>query len=894
MDSLVQDLRYAVRNLRSRPAFAAVAILTLALGVGLNTSVFTTVDAALLRSLPYAEPERLVHLWQVQDNQERQRFPFAWQTLRELQAAPGVFASVAGYFAFSTAWTGRPEAEELPALFVSANFLDVLGVRPALGRAFLPGEDVLGGPRAVILTDAFWRSRLGADPDILGKTLSFSGEPHTVVGILAPSFPFAPGRDARVVIAVQPTGDQANRRGLNWIRPIARLRDGVALDEARKFLATFEDGVRQRFPVELGGVLSDVAPLRDELVGRVEPVLVLLFVCVSLVLLVACVNVANLLLARAASQQKEMSVRIALGAGRGRLVRQLLTESILLSVAGGLLGLITAKLSLPLLLAGIPGRDRAGMPFLEGLEVDGRVLGYGLAIVLLTTVLFGLLPALRASRPDVHTSLKEAAGPGRVGPLRHTLRDLLVGVEVALAVMLLGSAGLMGKSLIRILSTDPGFRPRGLLGVELSMPDQRLQDPAAIGILKDQVQSAIEAIPGVSTVARINRLPGTGSGGTQSWVRTDRPPPTGPEPDATFREVSSGYFRTLGMALLGGRDFGPEDTSRSTPVVIINRALQRRFFPGEDALGKTIRPVYSKTGAALTIVGIVADQTLGGLDEAPPAVLYYPDTQSVSQRFAVVVRTERPAIGPELRQAVRDAAPFLIVGPARGLGQVLDEAPTMFLRRYPVFLLGVFAAVALLLACVGIFGVVSFGVAQRTREFGIPHGDGGHPPGHRPAGPRPEQRPGGGRSGGRPGRRGGPGHGLPGPALRSGQFRPCGAAGGCRCPGSRGSGQRAAAGAPGVPGRSGSGAPLSLRPTAMPQRPPFIVSSAEVAKTRHRYPRQHRGHGALPRHRAGGRLDEGGDPPRPGAPRHAHLLPPRRVRGGGVRLRHRGRGRRLD
>jgi putative ABC transport system permease protein len=719
MGPFLQDLRYALRSFGSRPGFAAVAVLTLAIGIGLNASVFTVVDAALLRALPYAEPDRLVHLWQVEENQERTRFSFAWQTLRELQAEPGAFASVAGYAVTSVAWTGRPEAEELPALRVTSNFFDVLGVRPALGRAFLPGEDELGGPRAVVLTDAFWRARLGGDPTIVGKTLSFGGEPTTVVGILGPGFPFAPARDARVFIAAQPAGDEATRRSLNWIRPIARLRDGVTVKEARRFLATFEDALRVRFPGPLGGVLTDVALLRDELVGRVEPVLVLLFVCVTLVLLVACVNVANLLLVRGTARQKEISVRVALGAGRGRLVRQLLTESLLLSIAGGALGLLAARLSLPLLLAGIPVRDRAGMPFLEQLEVDSRVLGYGVAIVVLTTVLFGLLPAVRASRPDVHGALKDATPAERPSGMRHGVRDLLVCLEVALAVMLLGSAGLMGKSLVRVLSTDPGFRPEGVVGIELSPTDQHLAGPAEMVAARAQVRRQLEAIPGVSGVATVSRLPGTGSQGAQSFVRLDRSPPQGAEPIATAREVSSGYFRTLGVALLGGRDFGPEDTPISMPVVIVNRALQRRYFPGEDTIGKTIRPVYSKSGAALTIIGVVADQTLGGLDEEPPAILYYPDTQAMSPRYSLVIRSDRRGIGPELRQAVRDAAPSLVVGPARLLDGLLQEAPTMFLRRYPVFLLGVFAAVALLLAGIGIFGVVSFGVAQRTREFGI-------------------------------------------------------------------------------------------------------------------------------------------------------------------------------
>ncbi len=392
----------------------------------------------------------------------------------------------------------------------------------------------------------------------------------------------------------------------------------------------------------------------------------------------------------------------------------------MLATLGGLFGLLAARLSLPLLLAGIPARERATMPFLENLGVDVRVLLYGGGLILLTTLLFGLLPALRASRPNLHDALKDGTGsPAQPGTVRHGLQGALVAVEVALAVMLLGSAGLMGKSLLRVLSADPGYRPEGALGTTVFLPDARVEHEEAAVALQEQIRTAVAAVPGVSSVTRVSLLPGTGNGNTLRFVREDRPPPTGAPPEVAFREVGPDYFRVLGVPLLGGRTFGPEDTHGSLPVAIVNRTLQRRYFPGEDAVGKRIRPTYAPDAPVLTIVGVVGDQTFGALDEAPPALMYISDVQSPSNPFALVIRVPRPGVEAEVRRAILAAAPDATLLPIRPLTQVLADAPSMFLRRYPVFLLSVFAGFALLLAGVGIFGVVSYGVVQRTREFGI-------------------------------------------------------------------------------------------------------------------------------------------------------------------------------
>jgi len=719
MGTFLQDLRDAGRHLRTRPGFAAVVVLTLSMGIGLNAAVFTAVDAALLRALPYAEPDRLVHLWSTHESHDQPRFELAWPTLRELQEDRSLFAAVGGYNGSPLIWNDGTERSRLPALRVTANFFDVLGVRPQLGRTFLPGEDVNGGPRSVVLTDAFWRTRMGADPGVLGRTLVLDEQPHTIVGVLPPSFPFAPGADARVAVAVQPRDDMERRRSLHWINGIARLRDGTTLLHTRERTVAYAAALRERFPDQMQGGSMDVVPLRDVLVGKVEPVLMLLFACVTLVLLVACANVANLLLARARTREQEMAVRAALGAGRGRLLRQLLTESLVLAVLGGLFGLLAARLSLPLLLAGIPSREQAGMPFLEHLDVDGRVLLYGGALILLTTVLFGLLPALRASRPDLHDVLKESGSVGRADHARHGLRGVLVAVEGALAVMLLGSAGLMGKSLLRVLATDPGYRPEGALGVSVVAPDSAVEKDEAAIALQARMLEAVEAIPGVSGASRVSRLPGTGNGNTQRFLIEGRPAPSGAQPEAAYRVVGPNYFRVLGIPVLAGRAPGSEDTPRSIPVVVVNRTFQRRFFPGEDVIGKRIRPTYSPQAPVLTIVGLVGDQTFGALDQGAPAIIYYADGQFPENPVSFVLRSNRKGVESDVRRALLGVLPEATVLPVRSLTEVLEQAPSMFLRRYPVFLLGVFAGFALLLAAVGIFGVVSYGVVERTREFGV-------------------------------------------------------------------------------------------------------------------------------------------------------------------------------
>ena len=718
MEAFLQDLRYAFRSLRGRPAFAAMAVLTLSVGIGLNAAVFTAVDAALLRSLPYAEPERLVHLWQTHPGVDHGRFEASWPTFREWQDDHAVFSSVAGYNLGSGTWDNGSELELLQTLRVSANFLRVLGVTPVLGRDFAAGEDDAASPPLALVSHGFWRTRLGSNPDVLGTTLRIDGQPTTVVGVLPPDFTWSPAGDAKIILVLRPTEGFLARRNLFWIQPVARMRDGVSLEQARARMAQVASALEQRFPEAQKATRVEVVPLREELLGAVRPTLILLFACVGLVLLVACVNVANLLLARATTREREMAVRGALGAGRQRLLQQLLTESLLLSAVGGGLGILLARLTLPLLLLGVPPEQRNRMPFLDHLVIDGRVLAYGLGLIAVTALLFGLLPALRGSRADLHAALKEGAAPG--GGFRgHALRDGLVMVEVALAVVLLGSAGLMAKSLDRILSVDPGFRPEGAVGAEVLLPDARSISDERARLLARQLTEAVGAIPGVHGVAAVNRLPGRGGGGTVRFLRTDQPVPDGVQPEATYRDVDGAYFPVLGLPLLGGRSFEAGDVPNSPMVAVVNRTLQRRFFPNEDPVGKQVKLTYKPDAPTLTIVGVVGDEQLDSLDEPSRAILYLSLNQDPSGQLGLVIRTARTDAGPDIRRVLRSVSPELTILPIRTLGSIYAQAPRMFVRSFPAFVLTVFAISALLLACVGIFGVVSYAVEERTHEFGI-------------------------------------------------------------------------------------------------------------------------------------------------------------------------------
>jgi putative ABC transport system permease protein len=722
---LLSRLRSVVRPLLARPAFSAVVVLTLALGIGLNTAIYTVLDAALIRTLPFRAPERLVRVDQIQLDHQGRNFGYSWPGLLELRERQDIFSGVAACNTQVLPVRLGDHTELVPGAAVTGNLLEVLGVHLLLGRDFRPEEEGPQSPPLAILAHAFWRDRLGADPGVVGRSIAIDGKPYTVVGVLSPEFRW-PGLEAvpgavhglpEVLVTIVPGGDEATRRNATWLGVVARLRDGVTLEQARARLEALAARLRSDFPVDQLHVGVQAVPLRDSQVGSVRPVLLVLWGAVVLLLVLTCANVANLLLARAVSREHEMAVRSALGATRGDLVRKLLGESFVLGLAGALLGWLLARAALPALTAGIPPAQRTTLPFLQDLRLDSAALLYSVALAVLTSVLFGVVPALRLSRSDLATTMKEA-GLRSGTPGRHRAMQLLVLVQVALAVVLLNGAGVFARSLTSVLAVDPGFRPEGVVVGTLSLPRRNLTGPETLAMM-DRVVASAAAVPSVSSVGVTTRLPGTTDTGRMGVRAAGTADPT---TFATSRIVTDGYFETLGVPLLRGRLLGPQDHAGTPPVAVVNETFVRLHFPGRDGLGERFQLTYKPDGETFTVVGVVRDERLGAIDSPPPEAFYIPWRQNAQADLSLALAVRSPrgaAVIPDLRRAVLAVDGDLALQSLQEMPAMLGDSPAVFGRRYPVWLLGVFASCATLLAAIGLFGVLSYVVSERTHELGI-------------------------------------------------------------------------------------------------------------------------------------------------------------------------------
>ncbi len=717
MNKLIQDVRYGIRTLLKRPGFAIIAVATLALGMGASTVIFTVVDAALLRGLPYRESSRLYHLWEKTPKQEFNKREFSYPDYQDYQQNT-VFEGLAAYTGGGAILSGMGEPERIAAPRSSANFFTVLGVDPFIGRTFQQGEDVPNGPRVTVLTYGFWQRKFGGDQGVLGKALTINGESYTVVGVLPPSFQFAL-RNSDLWIPYQPTQNQLTRRFMHSSNLIGRLKPGVTPEQAESEINVIASRIEQQYNDSHAGTTARVVPLQEEIVGTVRPILFVLLAAVAFVLLIACANVASLLLTRSLARQKEVAVRAALGASRWRVVRQLLTEALLLSLAGGAAGLVIAYWGLPALVATLPQSQLIAMPFLQSVQIDRGILGFSFALSMLTGIVFGLVPALQSSRLDLNEVLKEGGRQSSAGAGQR-LRSALVVGEIAMAVVLLVGAGLMMKSLLRLLQTNVGFNTENLLTMGIVLSPAKYTQPNQVPDFYGQLNERVRSLPGVVSAGTVDILPLNGGNTTRFYVDGDPIPAPGKETEANVRVINEHYFQTIGVPLLAGRTFDERDNNGAPTVVIIGKTIADRLFAGRDPVGRKLR-YPSVQVDPVTVVGVVGDVKITGLDEEIRPVLYYPSRQSGGFNANLVVRTsaDPTSLANAVRGEVRSLDPDAAILNVNTMEGMISQTPASFIRRFPALLIGIFAGVALLLASIGIYGVVSYSVSQQIHYIGI-------------------------------------------------------------------------------------------------------------------------------------------------------------------------------
>jgi predicted permease len=721
MRTLLKDVRYAARVLLRQPGFTLVAVVTLALGIGANTAIFTVIDAALLRSLPYKDPARLVHLWETKRSRDFEQREASYPDFQDWRGqSGGVFDGVAGYAQRQFTLVDGGEAIRTRGATVTSNFFDLLGVKTEAGRTFLEGEDAPGAQRTVVLSHGLWLRRFGGERGMAGRQVTLDGESYTVVGVLPAGFQFAKLGDVDMWTPLAPTPEVAARRYMHWLRVIARLRPGISLDTAQAQMMTVAERIEADDAASHAGVGIRVVPLQEEIVGPIRPVLLLLLGAVGFVLLIACTNVANLLLARSSARRKEMAIRAALGASRWRVVRQLLTESVLLSLAGGATGLVLALWGVDALVAAIPAAQLTQMPYLRSLSLNTEVLLFACALSLATGVLFGLMPAVAASRSDLQEAMKEG---GRNSGSRgsHRLRDVLVVAEVALALVLLVGAGLLLKSLAVMLRVDPGFDTQNLLTMRLALPPDRYNENAKAARYYEELLRRVSALPGVRGVTETSNLPLAGEGGTGTPQVVGRATGEGEMGESHLRTVSANYFDVMGIPVLKGRAFVERDKADAPGVLLVNKTFAERIFPGEDPLGRRVTFKWSAAEPPFEIVGVVGDEKVTSLDARTTPVIYFHEQQSPDSSVALIVRAgaDPAALAGTVRAELHTLDAEVPVFSVQTMEQVVAGSRATFMRRYPAYLTVVFACVALLLALVGIYGVISYAVTQRTHEIAI-------------------------------------------------------------------------------------------------------------------------------------------------------------------------------
>ncbi len=714
---MLSDLRYALRQLIKNPGFTTVAIMTLALGIGANTAIFTVFNAVLLQPLPFEKPEQLVRIYN--SAAQLERGPVSPANFLDWRAQNRVFQSIAAYAGSDYTLLGRDLPERLLGARVTAGFFDLLGVQPSLGRIFRVEEDSSGRNQVVILNHDFWQMHFGGRREIIGQILTLNDKPFTVIGVMPAGFSYpSPKIEFWTPMAFPP--EEKAVRDTNYLSVIARLKESVTPGQASAQMNLLARQIAQQHPELNTGDQLELISLTEATVGEIRPVLWILSGAVGFVLLICCANVANLLLARAAQRQKEIAIRSAIGATRTQLVRQLLIESLLLALLGGALGCVLGGWGIDLLLALKP----ENLPRFEQVRLAWPVFLFTAGISLATGFFFGLAPALQATNPRLNETLKEGDRGGTSGPARHRVRDLLVIAEVALSLLLLVGAGLLIRSFVRLRAVDPGFRPEHVLTVSIPLPASRYPDPAQQARFFQRLLKRVRELPGVRSAGAVTDVPLFGGSSTGFDVE-GRPLARPTErPMTDFRGASPDYFQTMGIDLVAGRTFTPDDKAGAPPVAVINQTLARRFFGKENPIGKRIG--LSRPTDWREIVGVVRDVRNYGLAEEVRPEVYLPYLQNSPDYLAgsaswmvMVVRTESDPLGylAAIKGALHKIDPDQPVASIRPMTAYVAQSVAE--RRFNMLLLAVFAGLALVLATVGIYGVISYSVAQRQREVGI-------------------------------------------------------------------------------------------------------------------------------------------------------------------------------